>query len=399
MAGGLIAGGAAAAAQSVSNTPPTVPEWMKHEGSPLKEHAYGLPSRFEREVVRRGRSDEVMPGAGSIMTPHQDLRGMITPNGLVFERSHAGVPDIDPEQHRLMVHGLVRQPMVFTMEDLTRFPSVSRIHFIECSGNSSREWRSPFGKTVQISHGLLSCCEWTGVLLSTILDEAGVSRDARWVLAEGADSSALTRSVPMQKCLEDAMLVYAQNGEALRPENGYPLRLFLPGYEGNMNIKWLRRLKIGMEPFMTREETSKYTDILPDGTARQFTFDMDAKSVITSPSGGRKLKSGFVEITGVAWSGRGRVRRVDVSTDGGRTWQEAQLQTPVLSRAITRFRAPWRWNGSETILQSRVIDETGYVQPTNRQLVAERGYNSGYHYNGIHSWKIDANGEITNVHA
>jgi sulfane dehydrogenase subunit SoxC len=341
----------------------------------------------------------VMPGAGSIMTPHQDLRGMITPNGLVFERSHAGVPDIDPEQHRLMVHGLVRQPMVFTMEDLMRFPSVSRIHFIECSGNSSREWRSPFGKTVQISHGLLSCCEWTGVPLSTILDEAGVSRDARWVLAEGADSSALTRSVPMQKCLEDAMLVYAQNGEALRPENGYPLRLFLPGYEGNMNIKWLRRLKIGMEPFMTREETSKYTDILPDGTARQFTFDMDAKSVITSPSGGRKLKSGFVEITGVAWSGRGRVRRVDVSTDGGRTWQEAQLQTPVLSRAITRFRAPWRWNGSETILQSRVIDETGYVQPTNRQLVAERGYNSGYHYNGIHSWKIDANGEITNVHA
>ena len=396
---GLVAGEAAAQTGN-GNLPPHVPVWMKGEGRPLSDGVYGLPSAFEKNVVRRGRGDQVMPGSGSAMTPLQSLRGMITPNGLVFERSHAGIPDIDPAQHRLMVHGMVRQPMIFTMADLMRFPSVSRIHFLECSGNGSREWRTPFAKSVQVSHGLLSCCEWTGVALSTILEEAGVQPGAEWVLAEGADAAAMTRSLPMAKALEDAMLVYAQNGEALRPENGYPLRLFLPGFEGNMSIKWLRRLKVGAEPFMSREETSKYTDSLPDGTARLFTFSMDAKSVITYPAPDHKLaQRGFHEISGLAWTGNGRIRRVDVSTDGGRNWREAALQEPVLSRALTRFRLPWQWDGKPAVLQSRALDESGYVQPTRHQLVAQRGLNSNYHYNAIQSWAVAASGEISNVHA
>lgn len=399
LVGGAVSAGAFGA-QAADNLPPNVPQWMKHEGHPLSWNPYGLPSEFEKAVVRRGRGDQVMPGAGSLQSPLQDLRGMITPNGLVFERSHAGIPHIDPAQHRLMVHGLVARPKIFTMEDLMRFPSVSRIHFLECSGNSSREWRSPFGKSVQITHGLLSCCEWTGVLLSTVLEEAGVQPGAKWVLAEGADSAALTRSVPIEKCLEDAMLVYSQNGEMLRPQQGYPLRLFLPGFEGNMSIKWLRRLKVGAEPFMSREETSKYTDPLPDGTARQFTFMMEAKSVITYPAPDHKLRQrGFYEISGVAWSGRGRIKRVDVSTDGGASWRQAQLQEPVLDRAVTRFRSPWTWSGGDAVLQSRAMDESGYVQPMRTQLVAERGYNSTYHYNAIQSWKVSAGGEVTNVHA
>ncbi len=399
LAGGALAAGGVAA-QSTGNFPPNVPQWMKNEGHPLTWNPYGLPSEFEKHVIRRGRGDQVMPGSGSLQSPLQDLRGMITPNGLVFERSHAGIPDIDPAQHRLMVHGLVRRPMIFTMDDLVRFPSVSRIHFIECSGNSSREWRAPFGKSVQISHGLLSCCEWTGVLLSTLFDEVGLQPQAKWVLAEGADSAAMTRSVPMEKCLEDAMLVYGQNGEMLRPQQGYPLRLFLPGFEGNMSIKWLRRLKVGTEPFMTREETSKYTDSMVDGSARQFTFMMEAKSVITYPAPDHKLKQrGFYEISGVAWSGKGRIKRVDVSTDGGATWREAQLQEPVLHRAATRFRLPWKWEGGDALLQSRAMDESGYVQPNRAQLVAERGLNSQYHYNAIQSWKVSGSGEVTNVHA
>ena len=399
LTGGAFAGNALAQ-NAADNAPPNVPAWMKKEGRALSDGQYGLPSAFEKNVLRRGRGDQVMPGSGSAMTPLQNLRGMITPNGLVFERSHAGIPEIDPAQHRLMLHGMVKQPLIFTMEDLMRFPSVSRIHFLECSGNTSREWKSPFGKSVQVSHGLLSCCEWTGVTLSTILEEAGVQPGAQWVLAEGADAAAMTRSVPMAKALEDAMLVYAQNGEALRPENGYPLRLFLPGFEGNMSIKWLRRLKVAAEPFMTREETSKYTDSLPDGTARLFTFSMDAKSVITYPAPDHKLaRRGFYEISGLAWTGNGRIRRVDVSTDGGRNWREAALQEPVLSRAVTRFRLPWQWDGNATILQSRALDDSGYVQPSRAQLVAQRGLNSNYHYNAIQSWAVAASGEISNVHA
>jgi sulfane dehydrogenase subunit SoxC len=347
--------------------------------------------------VRRQRARSPTSTAASSGTPLQSLYGIITPNGLHFERHHAGVPAIDPDQHRLMVHGLVERPLIFTMEDLARFPSVSRIHFLECSGNSS--WAGlPAGATVQDTHGLISCCEWSGVPLSTVLAEAGLKPGAAWVLAEGADAAGLSRSVPIAKALDDALLVYAQNGERLRPEQGYPLRLLLPGFEGNMSIKWLRRLKVGDQPFETREETSKYTDLMPDGTARQFTFLMEAKSVITFPSGGQRLpERGVFEISGLAWSGRGRITRVEVSVDGGASWRRAALQEPVLSKCLTRFRLPWTWDGAPARLLSRATDDTGYVQPHRQALVDVRGLNSGYHDNAIHEWLIAADGGVSNA--
>ena len=375
-----------------------VPPWTRAPGEPVLWHAYGQPDAHEAHVVRRTRGTAVLPGAASSLTPLQNLHGIITPTGLVFERHHAGIPQIDPAQHRLVVHGLVQRPLILSMDDLVRFPAVSRIHFLECSGNTGVEWRGAASTSIQQSHGLLSCCEWTGVRLSTILQEVGVDPAAAWVLAEGADGAAMSRSIPIAKAWEDALLVYAQNGEMLRPEHGYPLRLFLPGWEGNASIKWLRRLKLGAAPFMTREETSKYTDSLPDGKARQFTFTMEAKSVITYPAVDHRLRGrGYYEISGLAWTGQGRVKRVDVSTDGGASWREARLEGPVLDRALTRFRADWQWDGGPAVLQSRVTDETGYVQPTGRQLVAQRGLNSVYHYNAIQSWKVATDGSIANA--
>ena len=387
-----------ALAHAADPTPLEVPPWTREPGDPVLWHPYGQPSAFEKNVVRRSRGNSVMPGAASSMTPLQDLFGIVTPTGLVFERHHAGIPQIDPERHRLVVHGLAARPRIFTMDDLVRFPSVSRIHFLECSGNTGTEWQTATSANVQLSHGLLSCCEWTGVPLAVLLEEVGIRPEASWILAEGADGTAMSRSVPVSKALDDALVVYAQNGERLRPEHGYPLRLFLPGFEGNMSIKWLRRLKLGDAPFMTREETSKYTDSLPDGTARQFTFLMEAKSVITRPSPGHVLKDkGFHEISGLAWSGHGRVRRVDVSVDGGVNWREARLEAPVLSRALTRFRLGWDWDGGPAVLQSRVTDETGYVQPRTAQLVGVRGVNSTYHNNAIQSWRVATDGSLSNV--
>jgi sulfane dehydrogenase subunit SoxC len=380
-----------------NNLPPNVPEWMKEQGAPYLSPPYGVPSPFEKNVMRRPRAPTPTQTAASSMTPWQDLHGIITPNGLHFERHHAGVPAIDPDQHRLIVHGLVERPLIFTMDDIVRFPSESHIYFLECSGNSFWTGNTP-QSTVQHTHGEMSCCEWTGVRLSTVLDEAGLDPRAAWVLVEGADAAGMSRSVPIEKCLDDALLAYAQNGERLRPEQGYPLRLFLPGYEGNTNVKWLRRLKLGDQPFQTREETSKYTDLMPDGTARQFTFVMEAKSVITFPSSGHLLREkGFYEISGIAWSGRGRIRRVDVSIDGGESWQEARLQEPILPKCLTRFRLSWTWDGSPAQLQSRAVDETGYVQPSRARLVDVRGLHSAYHYNAIQAWQVAPDGGVTNV--
>ncbi|MBI5278640.1 MAG: sulfite dehydrogenase [Burkholderiales bacterium] len=385
------------AAQAADNLPPAVPAWTRSQGEAVNWRPYGLPADFEKGVVKIKRPSP-LPTEGVSLTPLQHLHGTITPSGVVFERSHGGTPLIDPQQHRVMLHGLVKRPLLFTMDDLVRFPSQTRIHFLECSGNTSRDWRSPVSKTVQESHGLLSCCEWTGVALSTLLEEAGVQPGAAWVLAEGADASGTSRSIPLAKCLDDVLVVYAQNGEMLRPEQGYPVRLFVPGWEGNVSIKWLRRIKVGDAPFMTRQETARYTDLMPDGIAREFTWFMEAKSVITYPSGGHELRGpGFYEVSGLAWSGAGRIRRVDVSVDAGRTWRQAQLQEPVLTRALTRFRFPWRWDGAPTVLQSRAIDESGYVQPTRAQLVQLRGYNSRYHNNAIQSWGIAAGGKVSNV--
>jgi sulfane dehydrogenase subunit SoxC len=397
---GLLPGaGRATGTGAAPDSPSLVPPWMKAQGRPILSPPYGERSPYEAAVVRMPIPGRANTTAAASLTPLQSLYGMITPNGLVFERHHAGVPDIPPQAHRLLVHGLVERALIFTMDDLMRFPSVSRIHFLECSGNSAGEWKAR-GSTVQVTHGLLSCCEWTGVPLALVLQEAGVDPRAKWLLAEGADAAAMTRSIPMEKALDDALLVYAQNGEMLRPEQGYPLRLFLPGFEGNMNVKWLRRLKLGDAPFMTREETSKYTDLMPDGTARQFTFVMEAKSVIVRPSGGQTLRGpGFVEVYGYAWSGRGRIRRVDVSVDGGGSWREAQLQEPVLSKCLTAFRVPWQWDGTPAVLQSRALDDTNYLQPTRSALLAARGIDSYYHYNAIQSWRIGPDGGVENVHA
>jgi sulfane dehydrogenase subunit SoxC len=389
---------AATGAAAADNLPPNAPQWMREPGTSFLNPPYGLPSPFEKNVLRK-LPDQPSAFPTATRTPLQNLFGSHTPNGLFFERHHAGVPAIDPAQHRLMLHGLVERPLVLTMKELMRFPAVSRSHFIECSGNSMAEFKAPGKGSVQDIHGLLSGAEWTGVLLSDVLNEAGLLPSAKWILAEGADAAAMTRSIPIAKALDDALLVYGQNGEMLRPEQGYPLRLLLPGFEGNMNIKWLRRLKVGDAPFQTREETSKYTDLMPDGTARQFTFLMGVKSVITAPSARQTLDGqGFREISGLAWSGHGRIRRVDVSLDGGRHWQAATLDGPVQPRALTRFRFPWVWSGQEAILQSRAVDDAGNVQPTRTELVKRDGQNSIYHYNAIQSWQVAPNGEVANVH-
>ncbi|WP_245964122.1 sulfite dehydrogenase [Roseovarius spongiae] len=405
MGGVAIGGSALAGGRARAEAPPGAieydvqPDPTKEQGRLiLDDGGYGSRSQFENEV--RWRYPTASLDSSWSMTPLASGRGMITPSGLHFERHHAGIPTIDPQTHELILHGMVDQPLRFTMDDLKRLPSVSKIHFIECSGNGLTEWAKPTLKTVQGTHGLTSTSEWTGVRLSTVLEMAGVQDKAAWILAEGSDAAVMTRSVPIDKAMDDAILAYAQNGEALRPEQGYPLRLLLPGYEGNTHIKWLRRLEVSDKPFMTREETSKYTDLMPDGTARQFSLEMEAKSVITFPSGAMKLpRPGFYEVTGIAWSGRGKITKVEVSTDGGATWREAALDGPVLSICHTRFRLPWTWAGEEAVLQSRAIDETGYVQPTMEQLVAVRGLKSVYHLNAIQSWHVAPDGEVTNVHA
>ncbi len=368
---------------------------------------YGDRSPFETPQRLGGAGPGAPHGWGAnapnnfnSLTPLQDLSGIITPSSLHFERHHNGVPAIDPARHRLLIHGLVDKPLNFTVEDLKRLPAVSRLAFLECSGNTWDGWREAQDVTVQDTHGLTSTSEWTGVKLSTLLDATGMRRDATWMLAEGSDAAGLDRSVPLtDDVLQEAMICYGQNGESLRPEQGYPLRLFLPGFEGNINVKWLRRLKLGTAPFMTRWETAKYTELMPDGKAYQFTLVMEAKSVITYPSGRQTIHPGFHEISGLAWSGRGRVAKVDITVDGGRTWQSAHLQEPVLPKCHTRFRLPWRWNGQEATLQSRCIDETGYVQPSRQDLVKVRGTNSIYHYNAIQSWRVERDGRVQNTYA
>jgi sulfane dehydrogenase subunit SoxC len=376
-----------------------VEPWMQEPGSPFV--GYGQPSRFETKVVRVATTAPGTTGTGASRTPHHLLNGTITPNGLHFERHHSGIPDIDPDSHRLLIHGLVKRPLVFTLEALARYPMVSRIAFIECGGNSGALYqKEPVAGGVQALHGLVSCAEWTGVRLADLLNEAGVDPKAQWILAEGADAAGMSRSVPMAKAMDDAIIALYQNGERIRPSNGYPLRLLLPGYEGNMNVKWLRRIKVTEQPTMTKDETSKYTISLPDGKALQFVFPIEAKSVITHPSPGLAMKgAGLYEISGLAWSGYGKIAKVDVSADGGKSWAPAALQDPVLAKALTRFRAAWRWNGGPAILQSRATDDTGYVQPTRASLIADRGIRTIYHFNGVASWAVGENGEVRHAYA
>ena len=392
MAAGSSDGGGA-------NLPPNSAEWSKRLGPGVLTHPYGAPSPYEAHVRRRTVDWLTADRIASVsFTPLADLTGIITPNGLVFERYHAGIPAVNPSEHRLMIHGMVRRPVLLTMDDLARFPSVSVIRFLECPANGGMEWRGPQMDRVQFSHGMLACCEWTGVLLSTLLEEVGIGKDARWILAEGADGAHMSRSIPLDKALDDALVVYAQNGEALRPEQGYPVRLINPGWEGNTCVKWLRRLEVGSKPWYHREETSKYTDLMADGRAREFTFVQECNSVITSPSPEKPLTAkGKHWIQGLAWSGRGRIRAVDVSVDGGRNWQQARITSLVLPKALTRFGFEWEWNGAPALLQCRAVDETGYVQPTYAQLRAVRGTNSIYHKNAIHTWQVTDNGRVRNV--
>ena len=337
---------------------------------------------------------------GGSLTPLQDLTGTITPADLHFERHHAGVPLIDPARHTLLVHGLVDRPLMLSLDDLKRFPQVTRVHFVECSGNGEPGWHAGIfgapnpGLTPQQIAGLTGNSEWTGVPLRILLEEAGAKRDATWFLAEGGDACLLARSIPIQKARDDALVVWSQNGEPLRPEQGFPMRLLLPGWEGSTNVKWLRRLELGTRPWMTRWETATYTDPLADGTARQFAFEMDAKSLITSPAFPETITRGWWPLTGLAWSGRGKIARVEVSTDAGTTWQDAVLNLPVRSKAHTRFTHMWEWAGQETILLSRATDETGYVQPTRADLIRVRGAGTLYHWNPVYGWKVAANGRV-----
>ena len=397
--GGAAVLGASSLGLMTAATAKELPPWMRAPGRPLS--GYGGRSPYEEHVQRHVLAATGTDGAGGSWTPLEALEGMITPNPLHFERHHSGIPDIDPDQHRLLIHGMVERDLFFDMDALSRYPMVSRIQFIECSGNSYLAGlpARPINETCGFLHGLVSCSEWTGVPLSILLDEAGVDPAASWIMAEGADAAAMNRSVPLAKATDDALLALYQNGERLRPEQGYPLRLFLPGYEGNMSIKWLRRIKVTAAPSMTREETSKYSDLLPDGRSLLFSYPMDVKSVITSPSPGLVLKGpGLYQISGMAWTGAGRIARVEVSADGGATWGEAALTEPVLDKAVTRFRMAWRWNGAETIILSRAADETGAAQPTRDAIIAAKGTKFAYHYNAIQAWKVDSDGQVSNVY-
>jgi sulfane dehydrogenase subunit SoxC len=363
-------------------------------GEPLGP--YGERSPFEKAV--RWRRESKTPETGSSFSPIHDSVGIVTPSSLHYERHHSGIPTIDPTAHRLVIHGMVDRPLSLSMAEIRRLPSVSRIMVLECGGNSAGEWAATTGADVQRSYGLVSGSEWTGVPLSLLLAEAGVQPRASWVIAEGADACRMMRSIPLAKAMENSLLGYGQNGEALRPAQGYPLRLINPGWEGNTNVKWLQSVKLTDQPYMARDETSKYSDLMPDGKARIFSYAMEAKSVITYPSGGQTLPGpGLYELTGLAWSGRGRIETVEITTDGGRTWVKAALQEPRLPIALTRFRLSWRFDGQDARIASRAIDETGYVQPTRDALIAARGTNSIYHYNGIKFWHVRSDGTVTNV--
>ncbi|MDD9910475.1 MAG: sulfite dehydrogenase [Ahrensia sp.] len=401
---GLALGGAAAAGTAaLANGDPAILEkkdWNQYPGDGVDARPYGTPSEFESRVVRRSVPWLTADPISSVnFTPLHELDGIITPNGLCFERHHSGIAEIDPAEHRLMINGLVDDELVFTMDDLTRFPRKNQVNFLECAANSGMEWRGAQLNGCQFTHGMIHNVMYTGVPLKTLLEEAGLKGNAKWLLPEGADASGMTRSVPLEKAMDDCLVAWKMNGEALRPEQGYPLRLVVPGWEGNMWVKWLRRIEVGDMPWHHREETSKYTDLMANGKARRFTWEMDVKSVITNPSPQATLKhdKGFTVLTGVAWSGRGTVKRVDVSLDGGMNWQAARIDGPSLDKSMHRFYYEFDWDGSPLLLQSRAIDSEGFVQPTKDALRAVRGENSIYHNNGIQTWHVKNNGTVENV--
>ena len=401
-ASGMALAGSAAAQSLGDPNILELPEHSKGLGQPVAAVGYGQPSKWEKNLQRRESPGLTRVSAASVsFAPLQGLFGIITPNGLHFERHHQGWWDIDPSKHRFMINGLVKNAKVYTMDDLMRLPSVSRMHFIECGANTGMEWGNVAVPTVQYTHGMLSCCEFTGVPLSTLLDDCGYDKlKGKFILAEGADGSGMTRTISIEAALDDCFVAYAMNGEMLRPENGYPLRLVAPGIQGVSWVKWLRRIEVGDKPFGTKDETLHYVDMMPDGVHRQYTSIQECKSVITSPSGGQTLlDKGYYNLSGIAWSGRGKIKQVDVSADGGKNWRTARLEGPSLRKCLTRFNIDWQWDGAPTILQSRAVDDSGYVQPKINQLRAVRGTRSIYHNNAIQSWKVATGGEVGNVQA
>ncbi len=372
------------------------PTHMQAPGEPMSG-ASAPATQIERTGIQ---SQPGTLGSGASRTPLESLEGLITPSRLHFERHHAGIPDIDPDAHSLVIHGRVKRPLRFDLESLHRYPTVSKLQFLECSGNSAALLApKPAQMTCGEIHGLVSASEWGGVPLAVLLEEAGLEPDARWVIATGADAAAMHRSVPLSKIMDDAIVALYQNGEPLRRANGYPMRLFLPGWEGNASVKWLRSLQVSSQPAMSRQETSKYSDLATDGTAELFTFPMAVKSVITSPSPGLALhQRGIYQITGLAWSGSGRIRTVEVSADGGSSWAQAELDTHVLDKCLTRFRAAWRWEGGPAILMSRATDEMGNMQPSRSANLEGRAVGSFYHVNAMQAWAIDEQGLARNVY-
>ena len=405
MAGAAAAGAGTVAASAASATGgdpliTEIQEWAQVTGDGVDATPYGMPIRFEGDVVRRNVEWLTADTISSInFTPIHALDGTITPQGCAFERHHSGAIELAKEDYRLMINGLVDQPLVFTYEDLERFPRENHVYFCECAANTGMEWAGAQLNGVQFTHGMIHNMEYTGIPLRTLLNEAGVQTEGKWVFVEGADASSNGRSIPMDKALDDVLVAFKANGEALRKEHGYPVRLVVPGWEGNMWVKWLRRVEVTEGPVDSREETSKYTDTLEDGTSRRYTWAMDAKSVVTSPSPQSPIRHGKgpLVITGLAWTGRGAITRVDVSIDGGKNWQEARLAKPGEKMALTRFYLDIEWDGGEMFLQSRAHDDTGYVQPTKDQLREVRGLNSIYHNNCIQTWWVKPNGEAENV--
>ena len=392
---GALAGTALLTAQSSAENRPT---WMKAPGKGMSEA--GRPSRYEKHVKRLPVSRPGTTGSGASRSPLEYLEGIITPSRLHFERHHSGIPDIDPEQHRLALFGEVERPLSFSAEDLCRYPLVSSIQFLECSGNSAAMIApSPVDGNCSVLHGLVSGSEWSGVPLGLLLEEAGVKPSGKWLIASGADAAGMSRSIPLSKIYDDAIVALYQNGERLRPGNGYPMRLFLPGWEGNASVKWLKTLQVTDQPAMTKDETSKYSDLGDAGRAALFTFEMGVKSLITSPSPGLELTAkGLYQISGIAWSGAGRINRVEVSTDAGMTWAQAHLDAEPMAKSLSRFRAAWRWQGQRSVLLSRATDEAGQVQPTRTAVLKGRAPGSFYHYNGIQAWQVDSNGAVRNVY-
>ncbi len=403
--GGLATGLGAATSSLAASTAPEkliteVQDWNRYLGPGVDAKPYGQPSVHEADAVRRDVAWLTADAKSSVnFTPLHKLDGIITPNGLCFERHHGGVADISPADHRLMINGLVKTPLIFTMEDISRFPRENHVYFLECAANTGMEWRGAQLNGCQFTHGMVHNVMYTGVRLRDVLAEAGVSPKGKWILPEGGDAAHMTRSIPMEKAMDDCLIAFKMNGEALRPEQGYPLRLVVPGWEGNMWVKWLRRIEVGDQPWHQREETSKYTDLLADGQARRFTWTMDVKSVITNPSPQAPITHGQGQtvLSGLAWSGHGRIKRVDVSIDGGRHWHTARLDGESLNKSVHRFYYEFNWQGQELFLQSRAIDESRNLQPTKDALRAARGENSIYHNNGIQTWHVRADGSAENV--